>query len=62
MAVYRADAEAAHARAKEISDAAQGQAFCVAEHAKCQSQRETLEEIHACGLDLTVEIESAKVL
>ncbi|XP_019245178.1 PREDICTED: uncharacterized protein LOC109225040 [Nicotiana attenuata] len=62
VAVYRADAEAAHAQAKEISDAAPVRSFCVAEHAKCQSWRETLEEIHARGFDLTVDIENAKVL
>ncbi|XP_070015663.1 uncharacterized protein [Nicotiana sylvestris] len=47
VAVYRADAEAAHARAKEISDVA---------------QIETHEEIHARGFDLTTDIENAKVL
>ncbi|XP_075096335.1 uncharacterized protein LOC142174441 [Nicotiana tabacum] len=34
----------------------------VAEHAKCQSQRETLKEIRACGFDLTIEIKNAKEL
>ncbi|XP_019237444.1 PREDICTED: uncharacterized protein LOC109217636 [Nicotiana attenuata] len=62
VAVYRADAEAANAQAKEISDAAQVRSSCVAEHAKCQSRRETLEEIHARGFDLSADIENAKVL
>nr|XP_016454813.1 PREDICTED: fibrinogen- and Ig-binding protein-like [Nicotiana tabacum] len=62
VVVYRADAETAYARAKEISDAAQVRAFCIAEHAKCQSWTETLEEIHARGFDLAIEIESAKEL
>ncbi|XP_070023191.1 uncharacterized protein [Nicotiana sylvestris] len=62
VAVYRADAEVAHARAKEIFDAAQVRSFCVAEHAKCQSRRETLEDIYASGFDLTGDIENAKVL
>ncbi|XP_070025293.1 uncharacterized protein [Nicotiana sylvestris] len=48
--IYRSDAEASQARAKEIFDAAQARAFCIAEHAKCQSRRETLEEIHAKSL------------
>ncbi|XP_070017460.1 uncharacterized protein [Nicotiana sylvestris] len=34
----------------------------VVEHAKCQSRRETLEEIHARGFNLVVEIENAKEL
>ncbi|XP_019236453.1 PREDICTED: cilia- and flagella-associated protein 58-like [Nicotiana attenuata] len=62
VAVYRADAEVANARAKEISDVAQVRLSCIAEHAKCQSQRETLEEIHARGFDLMADIVNAKVL
>ncbi|XP_019257798.1 PREDICTED: uncharacterized protein LOC109236019 [Nicotiana attenuata] len=62
VAVYRPDAEAAQARAKEVSDAAQARAYWVAEHAKCQSRRETLEEIHARGFNLAVEIKNAKEL
>ncbi|XP_070004747.1 uncharacterized protein [Nicotiana sylvestris] len=42
MAIYQADAEAANARAKEISDATQARSFYISEHAKCQSRRETL--------------------
>ncbi|XP_019255006.1 PREDICTED: uncharacterized protein LOC109233576 [Nicotiana attenuata] len=41
--VYRADAKAAQARARDVS------------------RRETLEEIHACGFNLAVDIENAKV-
>ncbi|XP_070019616.1 uncharacterized protein [Nicotiana sylvestris] len=62
VAVYRADDEAANTRAKEIFDAAQVRLSRAAEHTKCQSQRETLEEVHACGFDLTDNIENAKVL
>ncbi|XP_075101980.1 uncharacterized protein LOC142177393 [Nicotiana tabacum] len=62
VAVYRFDAEAAQVRAKEVAEAAQARANWVAEHAKCQSRRETLEEIHARGFDLTAEIEKAKEL
>ncbi|XP_070042877.1 uncharacterized protein [Nicotiana tomentosiformis] len=51
VAVYRFDSKAAQARAN-----------WVAEHAKCHSRRETLEEIHARGFDLTAEIENAKEL
>nr|XP_016447193.1 PREDICTED: uncharacterized protein LOC107772215 [Nicotiana tabacum] len=60
VAVYRSDAEAAQVRAKEVAEAAQARAKWVAEHAKCQSRRETLEEIHARDFDLTDEIENAK--
>ncbi|XP_070050132.1 uncharacterized protein [Nicotiana tomentosiformis] len=41
---------------------AQTRAYWVAELAKCQSRRETLEEIHARGFDLTKEIKKAKEL
>ncbi|XP_070045985.1 uncharacterized protein [Nicotiana tomentosiformis] len=61
VASYRADAEAANTRAKEFSDAAEVRLFCVAEHARRQSRRETLQEVHARGFDLTTDIESAKV-
>ncbi|XP_070036068.1 kinesin-like protein KIN-7O [Nicotiana tomentosiformis] len=62
VAVYRSDAKAAQVRAKEVTEAAQAQENWVAEHAKCQSRRETLEEIHARGFDLIAEIEKAKEL
>ncbi|XP_070056414.1 uncharacterized protein [Nicotiana tomentosiformis] len=62
VAVYRSDAEAAQVRAKEVVEAAQARANWVAEHVKCQSLRETLEEIHARGFDLTAKIEKAKEL
>ncbi|XP_019236075.1 PREDICTED: uncharacterized protein LOC109216382 [Nicotiana attenuata] len=51
VAVYKADAEAAQVRAKDII-----------EHAKRQSRREALEKIHAQGFDLSHEIENAKGL
>nr|XP_016510101.1 PREDICTED: M protein, serotype 12-like [Nicotiana tabacum] len=60
--VYRADAEAANVRAKEIFDAAQVRLSRIAKHAKCQSRRVTLENIHARGFDLTTDIENEKVL
>ncbi|XP_070046749.1 COP1-interactive protein 1-like [Nicotiana tomentosiformis] len=62
VAVYRSDIEASQVRAKEVAKATQARANWVAEHAKCQSRRETLEEIHARGFDLTAEIENAKEL
>ncbi|XP_070039820.1 uncharacterized protein [Nicotiana tomentosiformis] len=62
VASYRADGEAANTWAKEISEVAEVRLFRVAEHVRHQSRRETLEEVHACGFDLTADIESAKVL
>nr|XP_016445726.1 PREDICTED: uncharacterized protein LOC107770911 [Nicotiana tabacum] len=62
VVVYQSDAEVAHVRTKEVVEAAQAQANWVVDHAKCQSRRETLEEIHARGFDLTAEIEKAKEL
>ncbi|XP_070057757.1 uncharacterized protein [Nicotiana tomentosiformis] len=62
VASYRADAEVANTRAKEISDAVEVRLSRVAEHARRQSRRETFEEVHAHGFDLTADIESAKVL
>ncbi|XP_070055209.1 uncharacterized protein [Nicotiana tomentosiformis] len=62
VVVYRSDVEAAQVRAKEVAEATQARANWVAEHAKCQSRREALEEIHARGFDLTAEIERAKEL
>ncbi|XP_070010789.1 uncharacterized protein [Nicotiana sylvestris] len=49
MVAYKANAEAAQVRAKDII-----------EYAKRQSRREALEEIHARDFDLSAEIESAK--
>ncbi|XP_019263498.1 PREDICTED: filament-like plant protein [Nicotiana attenuata] len=64
VAIYRADAEAEAApiRAKEVAEAAQVRVKGVAEKAKYQSRKETLEEIHAQGFDLTTEIENAREL
>ncbi|XP_070040966.1 uncharacterized protein [Nicotiana tomentosiformis] len=45
VAVYRADAEAAHVQARKAAETAQTRAHWITELAKCQSQRETLEEI-----------------
>nr|XP_033508378.1 uncharacterized protein LOC104119895 [Nicotiana tomentosiformis] len=51
VAQYKADAEAAQDRLKDI-----------VEYEKWQSRREALEEIHARGFDLSAEIEIAKGL
>lgn len=62
IAVYRADAEASQMEAREAADTADARAHWVAELAKYRSRRETLEEIHARGFDLTEEIKKAKKL
>ncbi|XP_070004676.1 uncharacterized protein [Nicotiana sylvestris] len=59
---YRADAEATNTRAKEISTVAEVKLSCALDHARRQSWRETLEEVHARGFDLSVDIEKAKIL
>ncbi|XP_070045571.1 KNR4/SMI1 homolog [Nicotiana tomentosiformis] len=60
MVVYWADAEAAQVQVKEAAETAQTRAHWIAELAKCQSRRETLEEIHTRGFNLTDEIIKAK--
>ncbi|XP_070040585.1 kinesin-like protein klpA [Nicotiana tomentosiformis] len=60
--IYRADAEVAQVQAKKAAETAQTRAYWVAELAKCQSLRETFEEIHARGFNLTEEIKKAKGL
>ncbi|XP_070035979.1 protein gar2-like [Nicotiana tomentosiformis] len=62
IAVYRANAEAAQMEAREAANTTDTRAHWVAELAKCRSRRETLEEIHAHGFDLTEEIKKAKEL
>nr|XP_033516733.1 uncharacterized protein LOC117281052 [Nicotiana tomentosiformis] len=62
IAVYPDDAEAAQIEAREAADTADTRAHWIAELAKYRSQRETLEEIHVRGLDLTEEIKKAKEL
>ncbi|XP_019257949.1 PREDICTED: myosin-14-like [Nicotiana attenuata] len=62
VAVYRSDTKASQVQARESTEAAQTRALWIAEFAKCQSRRETLEEIHARGYDLTDEIRKAKEL
>ncbi|XP_070034912.1 uncharacterized protein [Nicotiana tomentosiformis] len=52
--------EAAQVQAREASETTQTQAYWIAELAKCQSRRETLEKIHARGFDLTNEILKAR--
>ncbi|XP_070030690.1 uncharacterized protein [Nicotiana sylvestris] len=59
---YRADAEAANARAKEISFAAEVKLSSALDHARRQSRRETLEEVHVRDFDLSADIERAKTL
>ncbi|XP_070039865.1 uncharacterized protein [Nicotiana tomentosiformis] len=60
VAVYRADAEAAQVQEREAAETAQTPTYWIAELAKCQSWRKTLEEIHARGFDLTDEIVKAR--
>ncbi|XP_070011094.1 uncharacterized protein [Nicotiana sylvestris] len=62
VAVYLADAKVAQTRAQEVADTAKTRSCWVAKHAKYLSRRETLEEIHARGFDLAVDIENVKVL
>ncbi|XP_070016601.1 nucleoporin nup211-like [Nicotiana sylvestris] len=62
MASYRADVEAASARAREISYMVEVKLSSALEHARRQSWRMTLEEIHACGFDLSANIEVEKIL
>ncbi|XP_070042899.1 uncharacterized protein [Nicotiana tomentosiformis] len=58
MPVYRADAEAAQMQLREAFDREQR----VTDLEKCQSRRETLEEIHTRGFELFEEIARAKAL
>lgn len=58
IAMYRADVEAVQTQLREASDRKQWRSAL----AKCQSWRETLEEIHARGVDLFEEIARAKEL
>ncbi|XP_070055392.1 uncharacterized protein [Nicotiana tomentosiformis] len=60
VAFYRADAEAAQVQARETSETAQTRAYWIAELPRCQSRRETLEDIHPLGFDLTNEIAKAR--
>ncbi|XP_070057859.1 uncharacterized protein [Nicotiana tomentosiformis] len=62
VASYRADAEAANIRAQKISVAIEVKLSCAVDHARRESRRETLEEVHARGFNLSADIESAKVL
>ncbi|XP_070032573.1 uncharacterized protein [Nicotiana tomentosiformis] len=62
VSIYRSDSEAAQVRAKEVAEAAQAREIWVVEHAKCQTRRGTLEDIHARGFDLSAEIKDAKEL
>ncbi|XP_070010465.1 uncharacterized protein [Nicotiana sylvestris] len=54
---YRADAEAANTRAKDIFVVAEVKLSCALDHARRQSRRETLEEVLARGFDLSADIE-----
>ncbi|XP_070054483.1 uncharacterized protein [Nicotiana tomentosiformis] len=60
VAMYRTDAEAAQVQAIESAETPQTRAYWIAELAKFQSRRETLEEIHTRGFDLTNEIVNAR--
>ncbi|XP_070032246.1 KNR4/SMI1 homolog [Nicotiana tomentosiformis] len=60
VVVYRADAEAAQLQAREAAEIARTRAYWIVELAKCQSQRETLEEIHARGFYISNKITKAR--
>ncbi|XP_070054653.1 rRNA-processing protein EFG1-like [Nicotiana tomentosiformis] len=62
VAIYRADAEAAQFHEIEVVDTARIRAHWIAEFVKYQTRRETLEEIHARGFDLSEEIKKAREL
>ncbi|XP_070007474.1 uncharacterized protein [Nicotiana sylvestris] len=59
---YRADAEAAKTWTKEISIAVEVKLPCDLGYARRQSRRQTLEEVHARGFDLSADIDKAKTL
>ncbi|XP_070003238.1 uncharacterized protein [Nicotiana sylvestris] len=62
MASYRADAEAANAWAREISSTVEAKLSNTLDHARRQSRRMTLEEIHARSFDLSADIEAERIL
>ncbi|XP_070031455.1 uncharacterized protein [Nicotiana tomentosiformis] len=62
MAIYRADTEAAQVQVRKAAKTDQTRAYWIANFTKCQSRRDTLEEIYARGFDLTEEIIKAKEL
>ncbi|XP_009600886.1 uncharacterized protein [Nicotiana tomentosiformis] len=62
VVVYRADAEVTQLHAREVANTARTRAHWITEFAKCQTQKETLEEIHAQGFDLSEEITKAREL
>ncbi|XP_070038227.1 nuclear matrix constituent protein 1b-like [Nicotiana tomentosiformis] len=53
VVVYRADVEAAQSHAREVTDTTGTRAHWISKFAKCQSRRETLEEIHARGFNIS---------
>nr|XP_016493963.1 PREDICTED: protein CROWDED NUCLEI 4-like [Nicotiana tabacum] len=59
---YRDDAEASNTRVEKISIAAEVKLSCALNHAIRQTRRETLDEVHARGFDLSADIEKAKTL
>ncbi|XP_019225607.1 PREDICTED: uncharacterized protein LOC109207181 [Nicotiana attenuata] len=59
---YRTDAAAANARVREISAAAELKLSCAVNHARLESRKKTLEEVHYKGFDLSAEIEKVKAL
>ncbi|XP_070039317.1 uncharacterized protein [Nicotiana tomentosiformis] len=60
VVVYRHDAEAAQVQEREATETTQIRAYWIAKLTKGQSRRETLEEIHTRGFDLTNEIIKAR--
>ncbi|XP_019232806.1 PREDICTED: uncharacterized protein LOC109213461 [Nicotiana attenuata] len=59
---YRTDAAAANARVREISATTELKLSCAVNHARLESRKQTLEEVHAKGFDLSKEIEKVKAL
>ncbi|XP_070029596.1 uncharacterized protein [Nicotiana sylvestris] len=62
MSSYRADAKAANDQAKEISSTTEVKLSNALDHARRQSRRATLEEVHNRGFDFSADIERAKIL
>ncbi|XP_019238874.1 PREDICTED: cingulin-like [Nicotiana attenuata] len=62
LAAEHAKVKSEAEKVKADAEAAQNRAFWIAELTKCQYRRETLEEIHARGFDLTDDSRKAKEL
>ncbi|XP_070011448.1 tropomyosin-like [Nicotiana sylvestris] len=62
VVVVKAEADEIVAQYKANAKVAQDQSKNIVEHMKWQSRKQALEEVHARGFNLSVEIEDAKVL